>query len=130
MPNLAPFSGIQKPDAQDLAVRNAAKTAIRSSGKSREQIADELSARVGRPITVRMLDDFTAPSKGGARFPAALVGPFCEVTGCDDLQYLLLTPRVRGLAKLGECELAAQRQRRDKNVIVNSLLQRNSETGR
>lgn len=60
--------------------------------KSRAQVAEELSARTGRQISVAILNEFTrdgtASSEGGKRpkpFPAALVAPFCEVTGDDSL---------------------------------------------
>ena len=37
-------------------------------------------------VSVRMLDDWTAPSKVRVRFPLVYVSAFCEATGCDDLQ--------------------------------------------
>lgn len=124
------FSGIPKMDTHDIAVRNAIKQAICSSSKSRECISDELSERLQRPVTVRMLDDFTAVSKGGARFPAAWVGAFCEITGSDELQRLLFTPEIQALVRLGECELLTQRQRQMKSTILAYFLSDKPESRR
>jgi hypothetical protein len=58
---------------------------IRQSNKSREQIAEEMSYLVGRKITVRMLNAFTAESKEDNRWHAELDRAFCYVTGSDEL---------------------------------------------
>lgn len=57
--------------------------------KNREQVCRELTARLGRPISVAMLNDFTRPSKRGARFPAAWIPAFCEVTEDESLLHLI-----------------------------------------
>lgn len=70
---------------------SAALHAVRKQ-KSRAQVAEELTARVGREISVAMLNEFTrdgtsssAGGKAPKHFPAAFVGPFCEITGDDSL---------------------------------------------
>lgn len=106
------FPGSPTPDPDGLAVRRAVKLAIRASPRSREQICQELSARIGRQVTVRMLDDFTAPSKGGARFPAAWVAAFCEATVDRRLQRLLVDPEIDAALKV--IEFARETVRRSK----------------
>jgi hypothetical protein len=59
-----------------------------------------------------MLDDFTAPSKGGARFPAAWVAAFCEATGDRRLQRLLVDPEIDAALKV--IEFARETVRRSK----------------
>ncbi|MGD1106941.1 MAG: hypothetical protein ABR865_07835 [Terracidiphilus sp.] len=99
-------------EVSDLEVRALLKGVMANCPKSREQIAEELTVRLRRktPITKDMLDDQVGCSEGKARakFPAAWVAAFCEITGNDELQRLLLSPRQNALLALGECELAAQ----------------------
>jgi hypothetical protein len=66
-------------------VRAALVDAIRGCGKSRETIADEMSALSGVEITVRRLDGFTAESREDLRFPMELARAFCVVTGDTNL---------------------------------------------
>jgi hypothetical protein len=53
-----------------IRLRKAIRQAISGSPKSREQLADELTEKLGAPITKAMLDTWTAESKPGHRFPA------------------------------------------------------------
>jgi serine/threonine protein phosphatase PrpC len=55
--------------------------AIRRCGKSREVIAEEMTYLVGREITERQLNGFTAESKEDYKFPAELDRAFCMVVG-------------------------------------------------
>ena len=78
----------------DLGFRQLLSKVIAGSTKSREQIASELSQRVGRLVTVPNLNDYTRTTKTSARFPAAYVKAFCEVVGticfsgcCSDPAY-------------------------------------------
>ena len=66
-------------------IRAALVEGIRRSGKSREQIADEMSLLTGTEVTVRRLNAFTAESREDYRWPAELDRAFCAVTGCLDL---------------------------------------------
>jgi hypothetical protein len=68
-----------------------------------------------------MLDDFAAPSKDGARFPAAWVVAFCEVTGDDSLQRFLLGPRLSRLIEIGELEISSRRNRAAKESALRDL---------
>ena len=86
--------------------------------KDRRQIAIELSAKVGRTITVSTLNCYTCATKNTARFPAAYVRGFCEVTGDDSLQRFLLGDRLRDLVEIGELEIAARKNRSTKETLV------------
>lgn len=97
------FSGIPEPDPDpDLQVRKIVRDVIRRSHKSREQISEELAARLRRHVSKPMLDDFAAPSKKRARFPAAWVAAFCEVTDDRRLQRLLVDPEIDAALKVIE----------------------------
>jgi hypothetical protein len=92
--------------------------------KSREKIAEELTLRVRRanPITVSMLNDWTKTTKTAARFPAAYVRDFCEVTGSDKLQRAILGSRLSDLIEIGERELDSQKTRSAKDTVLKRLL--------
>lgn len=86
----------------DLALRELLSAVMEACSKreecpkDRKQIAAELSQRVGRidrPITPSILFDYTGRTKTGARFPAAYVKAFCDVTGDDRLQRFILGQR-------------------------------------
>lgn len=116
-------------EARDLEVRALLKKVMANCPKSREQIAEEMTVRLRRktPITKDMLDDQVGRSEGKARakFPAAWVAAFCEVTANDELQRLLLSPRQKALLALGECELAAQLS---KEKLVSGAREADGET--
>ena len=64
-------------------IRVVLADSIRRSGKTREQIAEEMSYLVGREVTARMLYGFTADSKDDYRWPAELDRAFAVATGDD-----------------------------------------------
>jgi hypothetical protein len=76
-------------------------------GLSREEIAKRLSLKLGRLISTSILNDFTATTKAGARFPAAYVSAFCEVTGDNRLRLFLLDPSCDALREPGKKALSA-----------------------
>ncbi len=122
---IAQTTGKPKPTQHaDLAVREHLAVAIHNSSKSRELIADEMSALVGRTITVRMINDYTATaeSKRAARFPAAWIESFCQVTGNETLQRSILSPRLRMLLDLAECQLAEAAHSRRAAELIGGLL--------
>lgn len=69
----------------DLLVRNAITSAIKLCGKSRQQIAEEMSILLNLPVTERMITSFTSESKELHRWPGAWDRAFCAVTGNDRL---------------------------------------------
>jgi len=91
--------------------------------KSRQQIADELSVRSGRTVSLSILNDYTATTKSGARFPAVYLCGFCEATGDDSPLRFLLTPRLLALVELGESVLAGEKGRREREKLLRGLLE-------
>lgn len=62
-------------------VRAALIEAIRKCGKSREELADQMSSLTGTEVTVRRINAFTAESREDYRFPSELARAFCLATG-------------------------------------------------
>jgi hypothetical protein len=91
-------------DPLEAALRKLLKGLISQSRKSRANIADEMSLRVERKISKRMVDDWISP-KQRARFPAAFIEVFCEVIGDDTLQRHVMGARLRGIVELREQQL-------------------------
>jgi len=105
MPNTAHDFGLcSRPKATgiDLALRSLLSKLIRSCSKTRAQIAQELSDLTGQRITVHMLNDFTAESKGNARFPAAFIRPLCEILDSDEIVLAITRPRLRKQIEFSE----------------------------
>lgn len=74
----------------------------KNRGLSRAQIAEELEKRVGRRIPLSVLNDFASPSHTSTRFPAAWIPVFCDITGDDQPQRLMLSEELRARLKVGE----------------------------
>jgi hypothetical protein len=66
-------------------VRGVIAQAIRRCGKSRAQLAEEISFLFGREVTEISLNKFTAESRSDYRWPAELDRAFCEATGDNTL---------------------------------------------
>ena len=97
--------------AMDEAVRKALSKAIRNCPKkSRATIADELSAAVKSPITARSLDNYTAESRPGYRFPAVWLIPFCNIVGDFSLLREVLGPQLARVLSLGEKQVEALKE--------------------
>jgi hypothetical protein len=62
-------------------VRHVLAESMRRCGKSRQQIAEEMSHLVGRTVTERMLNAFTAESREDHRWPAEFDRAFCAAVG-------------------------------------------------
>ncbi len=73
-----------------IEIRRLLTLLIRSSVKSREQIAEELSHLLGTTVTRRALDSYTSESAEQHRWPAQYDIALCEVLG----DYSLLHERV------------------------------------
>ena len=95
--------GSQQPP--DSALRELLATVVRQCSKTHEQIAQEMSLHCGQRISKRMFDDWTSPSKKGARFPAAFIEAFCEAVSDDTLQRHVIGARLRGIVELREEQL-------------------------
>jgi hypothetical protein len=68
-------------------VRESLVSAIRQCGKSRAQIAEEMSELTGTEVTVRRLNAFTAESREDYRFPMDLARAFCAATNNYELLF-------------------------------------------
>lgn len=61
----------------DSLVREVITESIKRSGKSRDQIAEEMSRTLGLTVTARMITSFTSESKELHRWPGAWDRSFC-----------------------------------------------------
>jgi hypothetical protein len=69
-------------------------SALRHSGKSREQIADEMTVYLGEEITVHMINAWVCQSKENHRFPLEYLPAFRKAT--NNLEALNVTSRACG----------------------------------
>lgn len=92
--------------SRDANIRRLLTEGIRHSGKSREQVADDMSQVLGQEITARMLYAYTAESKAGHRLPLIFVPAFCQVVGDDQLEIMLLGTRRRQLLAFADAVVA------------------------
>lgn len=106
----------------DAKFRQALATAIRNSNKDRDQIAMELSSKVGVRVSRRMLNEYSATSQAPYRFPAIWLAALCEILGDDSLLRTVLSPRLNSLLELGEREFEVHRNSRAKQRAIESLL--------
>lgn len=90
-PNLfdSPFPGSLNFDS---SVRAIVADVFKRIEKSRAQVADEMSFLLAMKVTEQMLNDFTAESKAGHRFPALFIPAFCQSTGDFRLLHMLTRP--------------------------------------
>jgi hypothetical protein len=86
----------------DALIRGVLGESIQRCSKSRAQIADEMSVLVGREVTERQLNNYTAQSREQFRWPAELTRAFCFVTGDDRL--LRALPEAAGLRVIAGTE--------------------------
>ncbi len=84
-----------EPEAGSLDIHHefcaALSRAISRSGKSRYQVASEMSEMIGRDITKSMIDAYTAESHHEHNFPAEYLPAFCIV--CQNFDPLKLIGR-------------------------------------
>ncbi len=113
----------------ELMVRSVLGDAIKRSGKSRPQVAEEMSDLLGLSVTERMLNAFTAESKELHRWPAAWDRAFCHST-CDDRLLICrlqaaglraITPQEEKLLDLGRQYLRRKRAEKKISQIENDF---------
>lgn len=110
-------------------VRGVVADTIRRSNKSRGQIAEEMTYLVGREITERMLNGFTADSRDDYRWPGELDRAFCFVTGDNRLLrcraelagYKVISQDEAALLELGRQYLIRQRATTQIDLLEKSL---------
>lgn len=88
----------------DNRVREVLREAIKSSGKTRDEIAPKMSDLLGRTVTPSMLADFTrnGTRKRQVRFPAGWVSAFCQSVGSNELALVTMGAELRGVVELRE----------------------------
>lgn len=86
----------------DSLVRGIITSSIKQSGKSREQIAEEMSESLAVQVTARMITSFTAESKELHRWPGAWDRAFCQATG--DHRLLIFRVERSGLHVINDDE--------------------------
>jgi hypothetical protein len=110
-------------------VRGVLMLAIKRSGKSRAQLADEITHLTGRELTEISLNKYTAPSRSDYRWPAELDRAFCYATGDDTLLrcrvelagYLVITKEEAKLLDLGRQYLVRKRSAETIDMLERSL---------
>lgn len=98
---LAPTSAIDRA-LSDLTLRELLSDCV---GRRSASVARALTEKLNRPVTQSMLNSFTRRDSERARFPAAWVAAFCEVTRDDRLARFVMGPRLAALVQLGEALL-------------------------
>lgn len=85
----------------DEALCIALSRAIRFSAKSRHQICEELSQRLGREVHFDTLNRWTSPNNLARRIPADAIPALCEILQSESLLQILETPERREALALG-----------------------------
>lgn len=92
----------------DKDIREWLRSAMRTSPRSRDAIAEELSKRVGRAISAESLHKWCSEAEKQRRLPADCIPALSEILGDDSLQRLLLTPHMAECLRLGEWLLSSR----------------------
>jgi hypothetical protein len=87
----------------EALVREVISEAIKRSGKSREQIAEEMARSLARPVTARMITAFTSETKEQHRWPGAWDRAFCAAVG--DTRLLFCRVELAGFHVIDNAEL-------------------------
>ncbi len=88
----------------DNRAREALREAIKSSGKTRDEIALKMSELLGHTVTTSMLADFTrnGTRKRQVRFPLGWLDAFCQSAGNKELALATMGAELRGIVELRE----------------------------
>lgn len=126
------FSSIEGSLNDELMVRTVLTGSIKRSGKTRETIADEMTALLGVTVTARMITAFTSESKELHRWPAAWDRAFCFavrdttlLTCRAELAGLrMITPEEQAILELGRAYLQRTEADDQMSTLKSSLLRR------
>ena len=97
-------------------IRQVITKAMAQSGKSRAQLADEMSCLLGSVVTERRLNGFAAESREDLLFPAQFARAMAEVTGdtriltclVEKAGFAVITAEEKLILELGRQVLAQQ----------------------
>lgn len=92
----------------DKDIRESLRRALRASPKSRPTIAEELSARIGRAVSVESLNKWASEDESARRLPADCLLPISEILEDDSLQRLVLSEHMARCLHLGEWLLGSK----------------------
>lgn len=105
-PQFSPGIGTENgvPPSPEAHIRDLIAKGLKccSKLKDRQRVALELNTLTRLGVTKNMLDDWASPSKKGLRFPACLIGAFCEVTGDDSLRHFVMGEQLNRRCRVGE----------------------------
>ena len=138
-PGLEALVGIEAPNASDLDIGpeligalNTALRAARDRGLSRDRVVDRANLclpELGKRVTKRQLDCWTAVSKEHHELPARYLPALCWATGNDEplrvlaraLGYDLVDAREAAAKRLGEAHVAIGGLRREVQLLTKKL---------
>jgi hypothetical protein len=86
----------------DALLRKSLKRAMLSRGINEEDLAAELTSRLGRTVNRASVNAWKAETKIRWHLPANLVPLICEILGDDSIQRLLLSEKLKQSLDLGE----------------------------
>jgi hypothetical protein len=89
-------------DELETVLRKSLKCAMLSRGINEEELAAELTERLGRPVNAALVNAWKAETKHRWHLPANLVPIICEILEDDTIQRLLLSEKLRQSLELGE----------------------------
>jgi hypothetical protein len=92
----------------DKGIRESLRRAMRASPKSRLTVAEELSKRIDRTISVETLNKWASEGESARRLPADCVLPLSEILADDSLQRLMLGEHMARCLRLGEWLLSSR----------------------
>lgn len=124
MPLFAEKTDIYGSLNDDSLVREIVTSSIKASGKSREQIAEEMTLLLGLRVTERMITAFTAESKEMHRWPGAWDRAFCRAV--HDERLLTFRAELSGLRVIG-CQEAALLELGRQHLVQKRASQRIAE---
>ena len=89
-------------DDLDTLLRKSLKCAMLTRDMNEEQLAAELTKRLGRTVNAALVNAWKANTKHRWHLPANLVPVICEILGDDTIQRLLLSQKLRQSLEIGE----------------------------
>lgn len=109
-------------------IRAALAVTFKRSGRSREQIADGVTARLGYSVTKAMLDGYVAESRPANRFPLEMLPAWTEETGDRALLEAVLEavdPQTATKIRYAEARIEAELAAAEAEGMKAAILRRN-----
>jgi hypothetical protein len=93
------------PDELDVLLRKSMKCAMLSRGINEEELAAELTKRLGlteHPFKPSLINAWKAETKHRWHLPGYLIPIICEILGDDTIQRVVMSEKLRRNVELGE----------------------------